>query len=219
MVTVAACSDTTSIPSAPSSRSLSPTAPVFDFANTGHAFGLQNSDFTLTSRGGSFSVGGLYTVNFPENAVCDPDNSKYGPSEWDNACTTLSAGQAIKVHAVLSLQSGGLAIDFSPALRFSPDAQVTISTDIFASVIKWNRDYFAKHPESLNFLAIYYAPNFDSSPVKDFASDASVITHVNLNSGRIWRRVKHFSGYSVTSGLACDPSPGNPDCVQVEGQP
>jgi hypothetical protein len=40
---------------------------------------------------------------------------------------------------------------------------------------------------------------------------------VNLTTGLVWRRVKHFSGYSVTSGLACDPSPGNPDCVDTGG--
>ncbi|MEP6493885.1 MAG: hypothetical protein ABJF01_14485 [bacterium] len=198
------------------SRSLSANAPSFDLANTGQSFGLQTSDFTLTSSGGSFSVGGLYTVNFPENSVCDPDNSSYGPSEWDKACATLRSGQAIKIHAVLSLQSGGLAIDFSPSLRFSPAAQVTISTDIFASVIKWNQDYFGKHPEALNALAIYYAPSLDAFPVKDFGGDATVGTHVNLTTGRIWRRIKHFSGYNILAGMACDPSPNDPNCVEVD---
>jgi hypothetical protein len=212
---VAACSDSTSVPSAPS-RALSAEAPVFDFGNTGHSFGISTTDFALTASGGSFSVAGLYTVTFPENSVCDPTVSTYGPSEWNAPCQTLRSGQTITVHAQLSLAAGGLAVDFSPALRFSPASQVTISTDIFAPLLKWNRDYFLSHPGSLNNLAIYYAPSLGSSPVQDFGLDQSVTTHVNLTTGVIWRRIKHFSGYNVTSGQACDPQPGDPDCVQID---
>jgi hypothetical protein len=223
LVAAAACNDATSVATSPRTRSLSPAAPVFDFGSTGHSFGLLSSEFTVTSRGGSFAVAGLYTVNFPENSVCNPDNSSYGPTEWDKSCSTLRAGQSIRVHAVLSLASGGLAIDFTPALRFSPATEVTISTDIFAPVLKANRDYFLKHPASLNSLAIYYAPSLASGPVKDFVADPSLITQVNLTTGKIWRRAKHFSGFSLPGGQACEPSPELPECVQVTdrtpGQP
>jgi hypothetical protein len=49
--------------------------------------------------------------------------------------------------------------------------------------------------------------------VSDAALDASLVTHINLNTGVVWRRVKHFSGYSQAAGTPCDPSPTNPDCV------
>jgi hypothetical protein len=218
LMAVAACNEATTVPTSPETRSLSPAAPVFDLGSTGHSFGLLSSDFTLTSRGGSFAIAGLYTVSFPENSVCNPDNSSYGPTEWDKNCSTLRAGQSVKVHAVLSLASGGLAIDFTPDLRFSPSSQVTIATDIFAPVLKANKDYFLSHPGSLNFLAISYASSLGASSVKDYKSDASLITHVNLLTGQIWRRVKHFSGYNVFTGLSCDPTPDSPDCVDVTPQ-
>jgi hypothetical protein len=218
LVAVAACSDST-VPSSPSARTLTPTPPAFDLSTTGHSFGLQSSDFTLTSRGGSFAISGLYTVTFPANSVCNPDNTKYGSTEWDKACSTLRDGQSIKVHAVLSLASGGLAIDFTPALRFSPSSQVTISTGVFAPVLKANKDYFLAHPSALNFLAISYSPGLGASSVNDYKTDSSLITHVNLTTGQIWRRVKHFSGYNISTGQACDPSPDNPDCVSVDTGP
>lgn len=216
---VAACSDTVATPTAPAARSLSPEGSAFDYSQTGRSFGTQSADFRLTARGGTFTINGLYTLNFPANSVCDPSRSTYGPTEWDRPCATLSDGQSIQVHATLSLSGGGLGVDFSPALRFSPNTQVTISTDIFAPVIKTGRAYFAAHPSALDFLAIYYSPSVGSNPVGDFVADPSVITHVDLTTGRVWRRVKHFSGYNQTAGSSCDPGPNNPDCVSVDAPP
>ena len=214
MIVAAACGESATSPSA-ARPSLSPNAPVFDYTTTSSSLGFFQQDFVVTSAGGSFNVGGLYTLNFPANSVCDPARSTYGPTEWDNPCTTLDDGQAVSIHAVFSLTSAGLSVDFSPALRFSPSTQVTISTAIFAPIIKANRDYFAKNPSVLNPLAILYAPSLGVTGTSDYSRDASVITHVDLTSGLIWRRVKHFSGYSMTTGESCEPAPDNPDCVEV----
>jgi hypothetical protein len=212
---LASCTDSATSPrTAP--RTPSPTAPVFDFSATTYSLGFTQSDFSVSSSGGSFSIGGLYTISFPANSVCDPARSTYGATEWDNDCVLLDQGQSVKIHATLVLSAYGLAVDFSPALRFSPNASVTISTDLFASVIKANQDYFARNTSALNSLAILYSSDLGQSGVSDYARDKSVATHVNLNTGRIWRRVKHFSGYSIISGQACDPSPDNPDCVWVD---
>jgi hypothetical protein len=184
-------------------------------AATGVALGVTETDFVVGPDGGSFSIGGSYTVTFPPNSVCDPSQSSYGEGQWDLPCVTL--GQALKIHAVLSVSSTGLAVDFSPALRFSPNKTVTISTDIFAPTILANKDYFASNKKALNFLTIFYTPTLGGPSVKDFANDRSVITHIDMSTGRVWRRVKHFSGYSVVTGEACEPSPDNPDCVEVDG--
>lgn len=216
---VAACSDTATTPSAPAARTLSPRASSFDYAQTGDVFGTRSSDFKLTAKGGTFSVGGLFTLSFPANSVCDPARSTYGPTEWNRPCVTLSGNQSISVHASLSLTGAGMGVDFSPALRFSPSTQVTISTDIFAYAIKAGRAYFSANPDALNFLAVYYSPSLGATPVADFVADPSVITHVDLSTGTVWRRVKHFSGYSQTAGTACDPGPNNPDCIAIDKAP
>jgi hypothetical protein len=216
MFALAACSDGTTGPQATEARALSPSSsPAFDFGGGGRQFGDQTSDFTVTSRGGSFSVNGLFTLDFPENSVCNPDRSSYGNGEWDKSCSTLRTGESIKVKAKIRLSATGISVDFSPELRFSPSTTVVISTDVFANVLQANSSYFAAHHSALSFLAMSYSPSLGGPTIADYASDASLITHVNLGSGKVWRRIKHFSGYNVTNGDSCSPSPDNPDCVEV----
>jgi hypothetical protein len=215
MIAAAACGESATSPSTARPKALSPDSPVFDYTTTSNALGLSQQEFVVTSAGGSFSLGGLYSLNFPANSVCDPARSTYGPTEWDNDCTTIGDGQSVKIRATFSLTAAGLSVDFSPALRFSPATQVTISTNIFAPVIKANRDFFAKNPSALNPLAILYAPVLGAAGASDYSRDGSVVTHVELSTGTIWRRVKHFSGYSMTSGESCEPAPDNPDCIAI----
>jgi ABC-type oligopeptide transport system substrate-binding subunit len=217
MFALAACGDTTTSPRETSARSFAPSVgPAFDYSGGGERqSGDQSSDFTVTARGGSFSVNGLFTINFPANSVCNPDRSSYGTGEWEKSCSTLRSDESIKVKAKLRLTSAGVAVDFSPELRFSPNTEVTLSTDIFSQVLKANRDYYATHPGSLNFLAISFSPTLGSAAVADYSVDKSLITHIDLRTGNIWRRIKHFSGYLMSSGEACTPSAGNPDCVDV----
>lgn len=213
----AACGEPTAVQTptaprfAPSSK-----APSFDFSSAGR-LGIAGSDFTLTPAGGSFQVG-LFTVNFPAGSVCDPSASTYGPTEWDKSCVPLSGSKAIAMHASVQLTPTGLAVDFQPQLRFVPTSQVTISTDIFAPLIVANRQFFQQNPAVLRTLAMYYSPSLGAGHVADYQVDPSLITHINLTTGRIWRRVKHFSGYVLGSGEPCTPSPDNPDCIQVDSE-
>ena len=213
LFSIGACSDpTTSLRRA---APQAPAAPAFDFSATGTALGVSESDFVVDGGGGSFSLG-AYTVTFSGNSVCDPAVSTYGETEWDKNCTVLGDGQSIKVHATVSRTSDGIAVDFTPSLRFSPSAKVIVSTDVFASYILENQDYFKTHRSALSAFAILYTPSLGSKGVSDFTTDRSVATHVDLSTGLVWRRVKHFSGYSIITGEACEPSPDNPDCVEID---
>ena len=213
LVSIGACSDPTT--SLRRTAPQAPSAPAFDFSATGTALGLTESDFVVDGAGGSFSLG-AYTVSFSGNSVCDPSVSSYGATEWDKNCTVLADGQSIKVHATISRTSTGIAVDFAPAIRFSPSAKVIISTDVFASFILANQDYFRTHRSALSEFAILYSPSLGAKGVSDFSVDPSVTTHVDLNTGLVWRRVKHFSGYSIVTGEPCEPSPDNPDCIEVD---
>lgn len=214
LMIVAGCSDTSTAPV--SQRSFSPAAPAFDFSSGGaYSFGDGRQTFTVGANGGSYNVAGLFNVNFPAGSICDPALSSYGEGTWDSSCASL--GRNIQVTATVRLTAGGLAVDFQPELRFAPNKVVTISTDLFAPMIRANREFFAKYPSTLRPLAMYYSPFLGSSRVPDYVSDRSLVTHIDLVTGRIWRRVKHFSGYSVTTGEACNPSPDDPDCIQIDG--
>jgi hypothetical protein len=216
LIAVAACSDVSTGPQASASRSLS-AAPTFDYTGGGRfRMGEARTSFTVTPAGGSFAINRLITVDFPAGSICDPDVSSYGPGEWDSACATLT--HAITITATTRLTGNGMAVDFQPDLRFSPDKQVTLSTDLFASTLRANRWYFRTTPEGARPLAFLYSPSLGGAPVADYASDPTLVTRVDLETGRVWRRVKHFSGYVSGSGAACNPAAGDPDCVAVHAE-
>src|SRR5690242_9104076 len=108
--------------------------------------GFRSTTFTVTAAGGSFGAG-PFTVNFPANSVCDPNTSSYGAGTWDSPCNTLADGQSVTVTATYGfLLGGGPVVDFSPALRFSPNTTVTISTDAYAPVLTFFRNYWLSNP-------------------------------------------------------------------------
>jgi hypothetical protein len=210
---LAACAD--SGPSAPVTRGVTPAnAPALDLS-TRSWWGYRTATFTITSAGGTFDIGGgFYTLTIPANAVCSLSSS-YGPGTWDSPCTTLGPGESIAITATYGFSNANPVVDFSPELRFNPTSQVTLSTTLYASVLTAFSSYFRNNPSALAFFGMYYVPSLGSSIVTDAATDPSLVTHVNLTTGIVWRRIKHFSGYSVATGLACDPSPNDPDCVEV----
>lgn len=212
LLVVAACSDVSTSPSA-SARSLS-AAPSFDYSGGGRfRFGDTHTTFTVTPDGGSFAINRLITVDFPAASICDPQLSTYGAGEWDKPCATLTA--PLTITATTRLTANGMAVDFQPDLRFSPDKQVTLSTDLFSSTLRGNRWFFGAYPSSLRTLAFFYSPSLGSDAVADYVGDSTLVTQVDLESGRVWRRVKHFSGYVTGTGQSCNASAGDPDCVAV----
>ena len=211
------CSDSATAPSGSRLRNAPAGTPSLDW-NSGSLFGGQKStSFTVTSAGGTFQVGGLYALYFPPNSICDPSTSTYGPGTWDDPCDTLDNGQSVTITATYGFSSSGLTIDFSPALRFNPATKVIFATTAYANSITSNADYYAANPSALHFLGIYYSPKLGTAAQTDAGRDRSLITHVNLNTGLVWRRIKHFSGYNVYTGLPCDPSPDDPDCIDDGG--
>lgn len=213
LLVAAACSETSTSPQA-AQRSVSATAPAFDYSGGGRfSFGDRRTSFTVTPAGGSFALNRLATVDFPADAICDPDVSTYGPTEWDNDCVTLT--HDIRITATTRLTSTGVQIDFQPSLRFAPSKVVTLSTDLFAPTLSSAKGFFRAYPSALRPLSFSYAASMDAALVADYAGDSSLVTHVDLDSGRVWRRVKHFSGYAQTSGGGCNPNAGDPDCVSI----
>jgi hypothetical protein len=216
LVIVAGCSDTSTAPRAAKRVLSAAPASAFDLTGTSLSYGDQSTDFVVTWRGGSFSLPYGTTVDFPQNSVC-ATSSTYGATEWDAPCTVLRPGESVRIHATIRLTTSGLAVDFSPQLRFAPETQVPLSTDFFAPWVKANASLIRATPSLAGFLAMDYSSALGGDRVADYVSDPSLVTHVDLSTGRVWRRVKHFSGYNVTTGEPCEPSPDNPDCIEIDG--
>jgi hypothetical protein len=212
LAAIAGCSDSSTSPRAVTPRDLAPSdAPSLDYSGPSRFAGFRSTSFTITAAGGTFQIDDLYTLTVPANAVCVPE-AGYGPGTWDLPCATLQNGQSVKVTATYGFANNGPVVDFSPDIRFSPNAQVTLSTSLFAPVLTAFRAYFEAYPSALRYFSIYYTPDLGTTRVSDAALDPSLTTHINLKTGAVWRRIKHFSGYNQTSGAACDPDAGDPDC-------
>lgn len=213
---VTGCSDSATSPRAAATPTVTAgDRPSLDYNGPMRFAGFRTATITLTSAGGTYDVGnGFYSLDVPANAVCVLGSS-YGPGEWDSPCATLADGESITVTATFGFANGGPVVDFSPAMRFSPNAQVTLSTGMYAPLLTNFRPLFTANPSLLRYFGMYYTPDLGATATTDAAFDSSVQTHINLRTGLVWRRVKHFSGYNVAGGMPCDPSPNDPNCVEV----
>jgi len=151
----------------------------------------------------SVYLGAGNSVSFPAGSLCDPSSS-YGTSEWDNSCTPATSPVTVSASAWLE-SSSHARVDFATHLRFVPSSNpanwVTISfTDTTA----------AQDPTS----DILYCATSYSACVSELSGDSTLVTVKNTNTGRVTRRIKHFSGYNVITGQPCEGYELNPDCVE-----
>jgi hypothetical protein len=176
----------------------------------------QTVDFVIPASGGTVNLLDAYTLTFPEGSVCDPDSQDtqdgYANKQWDAACTPATGD--IAVRATLKYVNGTLYADFQPALRFVPNRRVTIATTVIASQVQWQNQAGDKEGWTID-----YTPAIGASGISDALVDASVRTVIVGSTGRIFRRIKHFSGYLIHIGegfVPCDPAEGDPRCTWVD---
>jgi hypothetical protein len=200
VVTAAACAD-------------SPTAPTARVAAKGVDFSLIG---TLTQIAGdtttkvftvdpttstTFQVGSGHVVYFPSNSICELGSS-YGPGEWDKPCVTASSPITITAKSWID-GDGHPQVDFSPAMRFTNAEQQqglssgAASGDVVTIGLALDRLSIVAADDQLTIL---YCATPTSSCVDESISDAALRTTTSLDDGYVARRIKHFSGYNVSSG-------------------
>lgn len=165
--------------------------------------GSSGYSFDISPRGGVYWVG-QYLLVVPPNAVCDPTTSTYGAGTWDSACTP--AGRSIHVSANVVTIDNRDYVDFSPHLRFvpsnDPSGWVTIHTFRLGAI---------GGQGDLRRFSILFSQVPGGPLVDESAIDPTLSTHVNTWSGAVWRRIKHFTGYNVYTGMIDDCTPGVDD--------
>jgi hypothetical protein len=171
-----------------------------------------SGSFMLTPQGGDYRLGD-FTLHVPAGALCDP-SSTYGPEHWNEAC--VLARRPIRLNVELTKTRDRLWVDFTPNLRFAPgDDQsgwVTISTQ---RPVNQLRD--AVERGRIRAFALLYAHGIGQEPVDEASTDRTLITHVDLRDGTVWRRIKHFSGYTISAGDKCETT-ANTTCGVLVGE-
>ena len=138
-----------------------------------------------------FQVGSAHGIYFPAYSICDPAASTYGPTEWDKPCTVLT--KPIVITAKSWTNRDGLPmVDFAPALRFTSRS----STDFVA--LGMAVDLAHSSTPAADFKILYCPIN--AACLDESLTDASLKTQVSPQYNAVYRRVKHFSGYNVSSG-------------------
>lgn len=193
----ASCGDSVS-PTATAPVAAGPSASQSRGAYGGAAY-----TFDISTRGGVYTLG-QYLLVVPPRAVCDPTTSTYGPGTWNDPCT--AARSPIHVSATVTTIDGRDYVDFTPDIRFvpsnDPSRWVTIHTLRLAAI--------GGHGDLRRFAVLFSA--VPGGPVVDeSATDSTLATHVNIRTGAVWRRVEHFTGYNVHTGLVDDCTPGVDD--------
>jgi hypothetical protein len=122
---------------------------------------------------------GSHRLTIPAGAICDIVSSGYGATTWDVPCASSSVPVTITAH-VHGTSGGYPAIDFEPALRFSPAADVTLYL-------------YVKHPrQAASNWQILYCATAKTCVQED------IPTSIDNPSKTVFRRIKHFSGYMVS---------------------
>lgn len=129
---------------------------------------------------------GPHTLDIPAKAVCDP-SSGYDLESFDRGCKGEKA--PITITAVVSSTADGTPrIDLMPELRFSPKKSVTLTLYVPTLTSAWS-----------DRSILYCATQSLAACVDESLLDPTLRTHADYESGTLFRRIKHFSGYFVES--------------------
>jgi hypothetical protein len=125
---------------------------------------------------------GASRLEIPAYAVCDLDESTYGPGTWNSGCKRQS--REFKITAVVrNAATENPSIDFEPALRFHPDKKV-------------NLYLYVTDQATLDASRVVKYCNATGC-VDESIADPSLASSVDLENRVVFRRIKHFSGYVV----------------------
>ena len=178
-----ACAGEVTAPRAASNEATSMFVPS-DAAKA--LIGVADGTYTVTfdpKRDETFALGPNKLV-IPADAVCDLKSSGYGPDQWNRNCKSEKGPITLTV-TIKGAASVHPSIDFAPAMRFNPDK--TVQLFMYAPHVSTT--------DAKNWL-MAYCPDRGKC-VDESLTDASLVTSIDREHNMLFRRVKHFSGYTV----------------------
>ena len=123
-------------------------------------------------------------LDIPGDAVCNLATSGYGAAYWDKPCSPEKRRVTLTV-IIKNAASSSPSIDFYPAMRFNPKKNV----QLYMYAPKVSRD------DAKNWL-MFYCPDRGKC-VDESLTDSDLTTYIDYSHNILFRRIKHFSGYTV----------------------
>jgi hypothetical protein len=171
------------------------TSPFVPTAAQKALIGVTDGTYRVTfdpQQNQVFSLG-PNRLEIPANAVCKLGSSSYGPAFWNSPCSPETGPVQLTV-TVRNASSDHPSVDFSPAMRFSPETNV----QLFVYVPNVNQ------ADARNWIIKYCANGGSGSTsgssgqcVNEALTDPDLRTYVDYRASVLFRRLKHFSRYQV----------------------
>ena len=182
---LAACSADVTSPPAPSSAVSTPSMFVPSEAAKA-MIGVVDGTYAVMVapwRDQTFNLGPNH-LDIPAGSVCMLGRSGYGPAYWDRPCVAEPRPFMLTV-IIRGAATDHPSMDFAPAMRFNPYR--TVQLFMYAPRVSMY--------DAINWK-MHYCPNvgacFDES-----LTDPTLQTRIDYTNNVLFRRVKHFSGYTV----------------------
>ena len=183
---LAGCSGDATSPSAAQTKNVSAlrTSPFVPNGAQRALVGVADGTYTFEidpSQAQSLQFGASH-LDIPANAVCDLATSSYGVGTWNDSCTAQTDTFTITA-VVKDAATDHPSVEFQPALRFSPDANV-------------NLYLYVTDQATLDASRVMKYCNATGC-VDESVSDPDLRSNVDVENKVVFRRIKHFSGYVV----------------------
>lgn len=141
--------------------------------------------FQVGPAGGVFPLG-RHWIAFPANSVCDMSQSSYGEAHWNQLCPIAS--EPVTINAlVFADTSGHPHVEFAEHLRFDPTKQV---------ILHMSFDY----REGDAAPDLLWRKQQSAQAIDEGDVDPAMVTREG-DQWMVYRRVKHFSGYTLSTGF------------------
>ena len=167
------------------------TAPLSSAADANKAL-LGATDQTYTfivnpkAESPRLYFGASYIV-IPANSICAIGVSTYGSQTWKDSCNPETLPVTIKA-TVHNAATNNPSVDFEPAMRFNP--AVALPTLLFS---------VTNAATLSNMSVVKYCSSalLTTTCTDESLTDAALATTVDKSNNIVWRKIRHFSGYTV----------------------
>lgn len=169
------------------------TAIVAPSASTTDLLGLYLPDTTVSVividplTTASYPIAGGHRLWVQKGGVCDLE-SPYGPALWDELCELATLPIVVIARSWTDAESHP-HVQFTPDLRFAPTVDKRASAELYL------KDKSAIDDPS---TAILYCN--EKGCIDEGRVDPTMATMRDRQQGFVYRRIKHFSGYQVSTG-------------------
>ncbi len=194
---LAACAEQATAPLASTTSSQESTSRFTPSAAQLDLVGVSDGIYSFTfdpSKDQSLDLGPNH-LDIPRNAVCELATTDYGVQYWNDPCSP-ERGTVTITATIRNAKSAHPRIDFQPAMRFNPKADV----ELYIYAKKASKQDAA-------MLVMNYCNDYGVC-VDESKTDRDLKTQVDSRKNVVFRRIKHFSGYVVAEnhGLSDDSS-------------